>query len=145
MEVFLDTSVLAAACVQSHPHHSRALPIVQRVTSGRERGFIASHSIAETYVALTRMPVVPRIHPAEALQIITASLLPSFQLVNAEANDYRGAMERVAAGGWAGGKIYDALLLQCALKSRARRVYTFNLRDFQQLAPPELRGAICAP
>lgn len=145
MDVFFDTSVLVAACEQSHPHHARALPVLQTVTAGRDRGFISAHSIAETYAALTRLPVTPRIHPAMAARIITVGLLPNLEPVNLEAADYAAAMESVAAGGWAGAKIYDALLLRCAIKCRAQRVYTFNLRDFQPLAPPELHALICAP
>ena len=70
MQVFLDTSVLVAASVASHPHHVQALAVLRRVAQGLDKGFIGVHSIAETYAALTRLPVVPRIHPSEAGRII---------------------------------------------------------------------------
>ena len=47
--------------------------------------------------------------------------------------------------GWAGAKIYDALLLACAERSGAERIYTFNLGDFRGLAPAELQARICSP
>jgi predicted nucleic acid-binding protein len=51
----------------------------------------------------------------------------------------------MATGGWIGAKIYDALLLRCAGKCGAERIYTFNLADFRQLAPAGLQGKLCAP
>jgi hypothetical protein len=39
----------------------------------------------------------------------------------------------------------DALLLRCAAKCAAERIYTFNLGDFRQLAVPSLQSKICAP
>jgi hypothetical protein len=51
----------------------------------------------------------------------------------------------MAGGGWVGAKIYDPLLLRCAAKCAAERIYTFNLRDFKQLAPAGLQEIICAP
>jgi hypothetical protein len=40
--------------------------------------------------------------------------------------------------------VVDALLLECARKAGLERVYTFNTRHFQALAP-ELAGIVCAP
>jgi hypothetical protein len=51
----------------------------------------------------------------------------------------------MAIGGWIGAKIYDALLLRCAARCAAERIYTFNLGDFKQLAPAGLQEKICAP
>ena len=51
----------------------------------------------------------------------------------------------MVSGGWAGAKIYDALLLRCADRCGAERIYTFNLSDFRQLAPANLQGKLSAP
>ncbi len=144
MKVFFDTSVLVAASEQGHPHYGQAWPALRRVTARRDRGFISVHSIAEMYAALTRLPVQPRIHPAEAARIITDNILPHFEMVPVEKNDYTEALRVVADGGWSGAKIYDALLIGCAARSHADRIYTFNLSDFRQLAP-DLEDRICAP
>ena len=103
------------------------------------------HSIAETYAALTRLPVRPRIHPAEAVRIISDNMLAHFELVPLGKNDYLAALNTVSAGGWLGAKIYDALLLNCAGRCPAERIYTFNVADFRQLAPASLQSKICAP
>lgn len=145
MRVFLDTSVLVAACVGAHPHHARAWPLLRRVSQGLDQGFIAVHSIAETYAVLTRVPVQPRIHPSDAARLVRENFLKHFSSVAAGEDEYLEALAAVEAGGWPGAKIYDALLLACAARSGAERVYTFNLSDFRALAKAELRGLISSP
>ena len=103
------------------------------------------HSIAEVYASLTRLPVQPRIHPVEAVRIVTDNILPHFEVVPIGQEDYLEALNMVGSGGWSGAKIYDALLLSCAARCPVERIYTFNLGDFRQLAPAGLQGKICAP
>ncbi len=103
------------------------------------------HSIAETYAALTRLPVQPRIHASEAARIVGENILEHFECVPAGKDEYLQALSWVRDGSWSGAKIYDALLLACAAQSPAERIYTFNLGDFRLLAPAALQGRICAP
>ena len=144
MQVFFDTNVLVAASERSHPHYAQAWPALRRVAAGKDKGFMSVHSIAEVYAALTRLPVQPRIHPAEAARIVTGNLLPHFEMVPIGKKDYTEALRLVGDGGWAGAKIYDAMLIGCAGRCGAERIYTFNLGDFRQLAP-NLEEKICAP
>ncbi len=116
-----------------------------RVAAGQDKGFMSSHSIAEVYSALTRVPVRPRIHPAEAARIVTENIIPHFAIVPIRKVDYMGALEAAAEGGWVGGKIYDALVLSCAARCAVERIYTFNLADFRLLAPAALQERIAAP
>jgi predicted nucleic acid-binding protein len=145
LNIFFDTTILVAASEQSHPHYTQARAALLRVAAGQDKGFMGEHSIAEVFAALTRLPVQPRIHPVEAVRIITENILPHFEVVSLGKEDYLEAVNTMAAGGWSGAKIYDALLLCCASKSLAERIYTFNLGDFRQLAAPGLQERICAP
>jgi predicted nucleic acid-binding protein len=145
VEIFFDTTVLVAASVQGHPYYRRARPALEQVASGRDNGFISVHSLAEVYAALTRLPLQPRIHPLEARRILADNIIPHFQIISISKKEYLDAIDAVANGGWIGGKIYDALLLNCAAKRSLDRIYTFNLADFKQLAPQSLQGIICAP
>ncbi len=145
MEIFFDTTVLVAASEQGHPHYARAWPALQRVAAGHDKGFMGVHSIAEVYASLTRLPVQPRIHPLEAVRIVTDNILAHFEVVFMDKEDYLAALSTVGNGAWSGAKIYDALLLRCAAKCMPERIYTFNLGDFKQLAPAALQGLICAP
>jgi predicted nucleic acid-binding protein len=145
VNIFFDTTVLVAASELSHPHYAQARPAVLRVAVGLDQGFIGMHSIAEVFAALTRLPVQPRIHPVEAVRIVTGNILPHFKTVPLGEEDYAAALNTMTTGGWPGARIYDALLLRCAANCGAERIYTFNLRDFRQLAPSDMRGKICSP
>ncbi len=145
MTVFFDTSVLVAAQVATHPHHVPARAVFRRAVASEFRGSMSAHSIAETYVGLTRVPVTPRLHPTEAERILRENILPYFSLVEITPDDYLAALAQVAAAGYPGAKIYDALLLRCAQKCAASRIYTFNLTDFRALASPEQQALITAP
>ena len=145
MDIFFDTTVLVAASEQSHPHYAQARPALLRVVAGQDKGFIGLHSIAEMFAALTRLPVLPLIHPVEAARIVTENILPHFEVVSLGKEDYLEALNTMASGGWIGAKIYDALLLRCAARCAVKRIYTFNLGDFRQLAPAGVQEKICAP
>jgi len=94
---------------------------------------------------LTRLPVEPRVKPDEAARIITDNLLPHFECVPIDYENYVEALNSMTRGGWSGAKIYDVLLLGCAAKCGADRIYTFNLSDFRVLASAELRSKVRRP
>ena len=118
---------------------------MQKLAQGHDKGFISAHSIAEVYVALTRLPVRPRIQPAEAQRIVIENILPHFTIVPLAQEDYEAVLKDMGIRGIPGAKIYDALLLRCASKCDAERIYTFNLGDFIMLAAEPLREKISAP
>ena len=84
------------------------------------------HAIAEVYAALTRLPVQPRIHPLQALRILTDNIMPHFEIIPIGKKDYVEALNIVGNGGWSGGKIYDALLLCSATKNPVERLSTLS-------------------
>jgi predicted nucleic acid-binding protein len=145
VKIFFDTSVLVASSERSHPHYAKASPALRRVAQGVDQGFMSVHSIAETYAALTRLPVSPRIQPTDAARIVTENILAHFEAVPAGKDEYLAALALVRDGGWSGAKIYDALLLMCAARCPAERIYTFNLADFRLLAPANLQARVCEP
>ena len=144
MTVFCDTSVLVAACIRKHPHYERARPVLETIARGKEVGVISAHSLAEMFSALTSVPLVPRILPTEARAIIATNIQRHFQLVAVTPEMYERALEICVGRGLGGGKVYDALLIECARHSKADRIYTFNLHDFRRLAP-DLADRITAP
>lgn len=144
MRLFLDTSVLVAACLAKHPHHARAWPILEGIACGKDVGMASAHSLGECYSAFTTIPLEPRIQPIEAERLISHNISAHFQLIEAGGRDYQAAIRRCVSHAAIGGMLYDALLLECARKARPERIYTFNTRHFQALAP-DLAGIICAP
>ena len=145
MKVFCDTNVLIAAFLANHPHHHAARPVVERVKARVDEGWVAAHSLAETYAVLTRLPGANQIAPGIAWQLISENTIKNFSLILLTAKEYSKVIEAAAANGVEGGKVYDALILAAAAKSGAERIYTFNVNHFQSLAEADLRQRIVAP
>ncbi len=145
MKVFCDTNVLVAACLESHPQHNAARPVLERVKAGKDEGFTAAHSLAEAYAVLTRLPGSEQVAPTIAWQLISDNVLKAFTVVTLTPKEYADTLEQAAANGVEGGRTYDALLLAAAAKSGAERIYTLNARHFQALADAALRGRVVAP
>ena len=55
--------------------------------------------------------VRPRIHPLEAVRIVSYNILAHFEVVPIERQDYLEALRAAGNVGWSGAKIYDSLLL----------------------------------
>ncbi len=145
MNWYLDSSVLIAAAVKGHVHYSRAVTILDEMVTKKHHGYTSAHSLAEVYSVLTRTPFAPPVYPSEAWQIIDQSFLPHLGIVALSAKEYQRVVKGCAANGWAGGRVYDAIHLQCAQKLDCDRIYTFNVKDFRALAPESLEEKVCAP
>jgi predicted nucleic acid-binding protein len=144
MKVYCDTSVLVSASISAHPHHAQAVALLKQVRSGKLQGFISAHGTAEFYAVVTRVPLTPPIYPSEAWRLLTENILPHFQVAALSAAQYSTVLRQAAEKGWTGGLVYDALHLAAATSNQCKRIYTFNLRHFLQLAP-DLQDAICSP
>ena len=144
MKAYLDTAVLVAASVSDHPHHSQALALLQKVRAKKISGYISGHGLSEVYAVLTRTPFTPPVYPVEAWKLLSENVVPYFQIVILTPKMYVETIQQCASQGWIGGKIYDALHLRSARKAACERIYTFNVRHFQQLAP-DLSARIGAP
>ena len=65
-------------------------------------------------------------------------------VVPLSAEDYAATLRETARMGLAGGIVFDALLLACARKVDAERIYTWNVRHFRMVAP-DLAERIVTP
>jgi hypothetical protein len=86
------------------------------VTSEKLKAFICAHSIAETYAALTRLPVQPRTQLDQAARIVHENILPYFTIVTLERGDYVGALDTVGARGWSGYALLTNRLPEAGLR-----------------------------
>jgi predicted nucleic acid-binding protein len=135
MKVLLDTSVLVAALVEPHPEHQRALAWL---TKGRSRAtelVISSHTLAELYAVLSKLPVSPKITPGLAWRLIHESVEPMVSLVPLSSSDYLATIKYMSDLGLSGGAVYDALIVKAAQKSGAARIVTLNTVDFKRIWP----------
>ena len=132
MKEFFDSSVLIAAFWNGHTQH---LPSVKLLAAAsRKQSACAAHSMAEVYATMTVLPVKPVIPPEQVL-LFVQEIRDRLAIVTLDGEEYFETLRESAARGWTSGKIYDALLLRCALKVKARTIYTWNLKHFQAVAP----------
>lgn len=129
MKVLFDTSVLVAALVISHPKHSICFPRLKEAESRQVQGLISTHSLAETYSVITRLPVSPRITPGQAQSMIVG-ISPQLEIIPLLSNDYLAVIAQMVALNLPGGGIYDALIAQAALKAKADLLLTLNFDPF---------------
>jgi predicted nucleic acid-binding protein len=132
MKEFFDTSVLVAAFWGGHRDHEVSLKLL--AAANKRQSACAVHSLAEVYAVMTALPARPAIPPEQALLFVQAAR-ERLALVTLDEQDYVDAIERTAELGFTGGRIYDALLLKCAAKVKARTIYTWNLRHFLAIDP----------
>jgi len=139
MWAVIDTNVLIASFLDAHPHHASSYRLVQKILDGSLKAAVSTHTLAECYSTLTSYPLLVRVTPEAAERLLTESVLPHFKMIDLSARDYREAIRRVRARNLRSGAIFDALVVQAALKKKVKILYTWNLRDFERLTEPSLK------
>ena len=142
-KTLFDTSVLVSAFIVSHPKHQSCIPWLHQVKAKQVQGIIATHTLAETYSVLTRLPVSPRISPRLARQLIDENL-KEFEVVSLEAEDYYKVINKMVTLNLAGGAIYDALIAQVASKAKVSQLLTLNPDHFTRLGD-EIARLVLSP
>jgi predicted nucleic acid-binding protein len=65
-------------------------------------------------------------------------------MITLDEGEYFETIDAMSRRGMSGAVIYDALILACARKVQAERIYTWNLRHFRAVAP-DLAARIVTP
>jgi predicted nucleic acid-binding protein len=128
---FFDTSVFVAAFLEAHPFHAESARCIANI--GRENAVCASHTLAEIYVTLTRQQPPQKVPPKIAASIVE-TLAKRVKPVSLNAQEYVEVIQSAASHGLSGAILYDALLLGCARKSGAKKIYTLNPGHFRLVA-----------
>lgn len=137
---FFDTTVLVAAMVEDEPRHAACT----RVLDATETGCAAMHSLAECYATLTGGRLGVQLSPSDASHLVRHNVHGRLSLVSLTAMEYLRLLDSAGPCGARGGAIYDLLLLACARKAGAEKIYTLNQRHFIALAP-DLAENIAVP
>ncbi len=135
MKVLFDTSVLIAAMVEVHPSHDSAFVWLRKAKAKEIEGFICSHTLAESYAVLTKLPISPKISPNMAQRLIRENLLSCTRVIALTSKDYSSVIDSLTGLGVSGGVIYDALIVQAAKKAQADLLLTLNIKDFKRVCP----------
>ena len=131
MIVFFDSTVLIAAIIEDEERHETCARALESV----EKGYAALHSVVECYATLTGGKLGIQLSPADASELIRHNIYDRLGLVSLTAAEYMQLIGHAGPAGARGGAIYDLLLLACARKVKAGRIYTLNDRHFCALAP----------
>ena len=132
MKVLYDTSVLIPALLVGHDKHSMAFPQLETAKRGDDQGYLSTHSLAEVYAVVTRLPQPLGISPESAKEI-TVDLLEYLVPVALSVDDYRQAIAPVTSLNLTDGVMYNAVIAQPALNASVERLATLNPKDFVRL------------
>jgi predicted nucleic acid-binding protein len=132
MKEFYDTSVLVAAFWRGHRDHAASIKLLG--AANKEQSACAMHTLAEVYAAMTALPIRPLL-PPEQVMLFVQEVRDRLTLVPLDESEYFETIQQAASAGFTSGRVYDALLLRCAVKVKAQTIYTWNLRHFQTAAP----------
>ena len=124
---FLDTGILVAAVLKTHPEHEACLSALE----DSARPFTNGHVLAETFATLTGFYKVPTAAAAE----LTLGLRSSIQVEALALADYETSIREARGRGVMGGGIYDSLHATFARRKKAVQIVTRNPSHFQHVAP----------
>ena len=141
MTFFFDSSVLVPVFIHEHVHHRASIGAFLKAV--RNDAACAAHSLAEVYDTLTRIPGNHRANADQALLILD-DIRERMTIVPLDADEYCSAIADAAARDILGGTIYDALIAHCALKAKAKIIYTWNVEHFRRCGP-EIAARVRTP
>jgi predicted nucleic acid-binding protein len=129
-----DTSCMVAAVCAWHEHHEAAQSELTRRLRDEQTMLVAGPAVVESYAVLTRLPAPHRLSARDAQRLIEGSFVENGRIVALDGRAYRSLLTTMAAEGIAGGRAYDAVIAECALRERGVTLLTFNVDDFAPFA-----------
>lgn len=129
---FIDTSVFIAAFWGDHADHASSLEIFARAEKSATA--CAAHSLAEVYAVMTVLPVRPPLS-ADQVLLFVEQIRDKVTIITLNEREYLKTIQDASESRVLGGRIYDALLLAAARKAEPKKVYTWNVTHFRDLAP----------
>lgn len=133
LKIISDSSVLIAAFIESHHKHASSLSFLVRAKKKEFQLFVSSHTILEIYSVLTSAPFKPNITPLIAMQLIENNIKNSAKTIYLTDEDYFNIVNKMSKSNFSGGIVYDAIVVECALKEKIETLFTLNTKDFLRL------------
>jgi predicted nucleic acid-binding protein len=125
--------VLIAAFVESYPKHKSALSFLTKAKNKEFELFVSSHTILEIYSVLTSAPFKPKITPQIVNRLIENNVKEIAKTIYLTDEDYFKIVENMSNSNFSGGLVYDAIIVECALKAKVDEILTLNSKDFLRL------------
>ena len=137
MGTVFDSSALIAACVEVHPKHHSAISWLKQAKNKEIEYIVAAHSLLEVYSVLTSAPFKPPVSPATAHQLIEQNIKRDAKIISLSEQEYFQVIDSMVRSGLRGGIAYDAIVVKCARKCKAKEIITSNIKDFSRLIPDD--------
>jgi predicted nucleic acid-binding protein len=138
----VDTNCMIAAIAAWDKRHAEASAEIKVRLARGEQMTIAAHALAESYSVLTRLPVPYRLTPTTAYGLLASTFLARGSVFALDAPGHVEVLQEEAKNDVSGGRIYDAIIGECARRAGASVLLTFNRRDFD---PPPAGVTIVEP
>jgi predicted nucleic acid-binding protein len=122
-----------------HPDHERLRKEMGARVARGETLVIAAPALVESYSVLTRLPAPYRLSATDALFLLEANFMEPAEVVSLKVGEYLSLLRSAPTSGVAGGRIYDAVILQCALRAEVAVLLTLNERHFRAFQPRGLK------
>jgi toxin-antitoxin system PIN domain toxin len=141
----LDANILVYAVEIGAPQHAASRTLIEAGRDPSTALNLVSQALCEFYSVVTnpRRVASPR-SPSDALSAISAVLaLPGVRLLSTPARAVAGWMALLQRCPVTGRDVFDLQLVATMLANDVRRIYTFNIGDFEVFpeltvtAPPE--------
>ena len=126
----LDTSCLVALVSGWHEHHRTTVRAVERESLTHPRIVVPAHAVLESYAVLTRLPAPHRVSPAIAAELLTTNFKGACRTLSPPSSAVWPFISDLAARGVAGGRSYDAWIVQVARAVLPATLLTWNLAHF---------------
>ena len=124
--------------------HPRQAACLNRLAQMEDKeGACAAHTLTEIFAVLTRLPIHHRVPPHTAFELVNHTS-KRFTIVTLTPAEQLTAIQRFVAEGLTGAMIYDAMILACARKVKATKIYTLDPKHFTRIAP-DLASRILEP
>lgn len=76
--------------------------------------------------------------PEQALSLLEANFMNKIRVIALDGKSYKDLLHQAPENGISGGRTYDAVIAECALKAGAANILTFNENGFRSFASPRL-------
>ena len=126
----LDTSCMIAAVCEWHEHHAAAVAEIERRLS-RGRPLVPAPALVEAFAVLTRLPAPHRLSPSDAWTLLKTNFVTRARTATLTSAAYRRLLARLANENIGGGRVYDAVIADCARRAGVGVLLTFNRKHFE--------------
>ncbi|HOL96529.1 MAG TPA: type II toxin-antitoxin system VapC family toxin [bacterium] len=137
---FVDTNIFIYAVYADNEHHVASRKLLERAEKGEMEFCIAVQSLTEYYSVVTNLRRVsnPR-SPQEALSDIQIILnLPGITVIPQPTDLLSRIITLIEKNPVLGADIFDVQLVATLLGNNIKKIYTYNIIDFQRFSELEV-------